>query len=525
MLSGRKRISKRPTTTEEWRKPLHVKTVPRINWRAARDLFSNEELIIFDKYSKYVREPAQCCQTRLTELHHEDAELLHEDITLLVQANYIRPLGEGETVIGHVRVFSVLEKSNSRRRVVCCPDEYNALLSDVGNIDLPHIDSTLDGDDFHALTADFSSFYIQFGLTNEEGRQFCFTHGEQVFALCTIATGQRQCPMLAQLVSTKIVRTAISNMMAGDIVAGTVYIDNIRLRGPREMVETVWLEVLHICSELNLHIEVESPWGNEYDFLGLSYDGPVARLMEKHVDKLRGCLHHIAECFQPEFTARQFLQLFGLLIHASRMLNIPCFTYFHVFKFLRRRGTLDIDSPIFLWRCLEAQLKHWLEATIRNQWRDLRQTCKERLPVVAVTDASETGWGVVVFYESQVHVSSGTFVFVEPIAVLEGRALLRALDLLARLGALRHRITFFVDNTNLAFAIKKKRSAMYALNVVVGQIIALSPTSQVRWLPSATNIADALSRLGTTAAASFGSDDIDANAVLDALDQVSISIC
>ena len=95
-----------------------------------------------------------------------DAELTAADMELLLREQYIRPLESDEVVRGRVRVFSVLEKEDSRRRVVTCPDEINRLLVHPGGIELPHIDQLMAGENFHAITADFPSFYIQLGLEN-----------------------------------------------------------------------------------------------------------------------------------------------------------------------------------------------------------------------------------------------------------------------------------------------------------------------------------------------------------------------
>ena len=307
-------------------------------------------------------------------------------------------------------------------------------------------------------------------------------------------------------------------------VHAMVYIDNIRLRGCKEDVAAAWEALKELCARVNLSIDVETHCASQYDFLGLEYKGHLARLTTKMCKKLRRWQSELETCFHPDFTGRQFLGLFGLLVHCSRITELSCAPFYHVFKLLRRRGAADIDAPFRLWPCLRNTPQQWLRVLLRRHWRDMRIKSKKSFRTIVVSDACPKGWGAICFVDGRCYMRAGTFDREENIAVLECRAFLSAIQLALEIGRSTDGITAFVDNTTLALAFRKGRCNMFGLNhmITTAKSMLHGLPLQVRWLPSAENIADALSRLCAHGDDNMALDDED---VLESLERVSISIC
>ena len=125
------------------------------------------------------------------------------------------------------------------------------------------------------------------------------------------------------------------------------------------------------------------------------------------------------------------------------------------------------------------------------------------------TDACPSGWGVVIFegasleitggsYDAQFITDCGQFSIVERIAILEARALQYGVDSLPFQNEPRS-IGIHIDNQELLFAWRKGRSKNFAINQVVQRILTrlsqMNYHPHLYWVPSAANIADALSRV------------------------------
>lgn len=127
--------SRRPVTVEQYNLPLHCKAVPMCN------------LSSIEKYIPQERQQAwgftkKCLFDKefiATKLQGQDwsqlveADLTMDDINLLLEREYIQ-LADAQP-LGFTRVFTVLEKQDSRRRLITVPDFLNTQVLHAGFVE------------------------------------------------------------------------------------------------------------------------------------------------------------------------------------------------------------------------------------------------------------------------------------------------------------------------------------------------------------------------------------------------------
>ena len=510
-LRGRQsQTTVKATTTIAFELPLHVKNVPRLCWDRLRSIMAPDENE-FDTLRQMVTDPVgytlahgmmQIPCGLVTE-----ALLSAHDMSSLLHHGYIRPLAESELILGTVRVFSVIEKQATRRRVIFCPDEWNDVLDMVPTMVLPrigHWDYDPLVQDNGAITGDFPAFYSQFPLTFDQGRQFVFSFGGQMFALCTIATGQRQCPALAQLVATAIVRHARMSVPGGSMVRCAAYIDNVKLSGPQPVVTAVWDAVVDTAQNVGSQIEREITWSRRHVFLGVDFDCFMQRLSlgPKLLEKLVALDMSFG-------TYRSFLRAFGILNFCNQIIRRKSGGsskgLYYVLKFLRRRHAAPLDAPASVWPSVVKHMQQWKEQLLALPYADIVSSHSADHHLEVYSDSSIPGWGVTIFDGATTWLESGTWADAENIQILEARAFLRSV--LAVLQYIEDnsiqgntRIDFFIDNTSVLGGFGKNRHRNFAIDGIIAQVNDLLARAGITewtlsYVSSAFNYADYPSRL------------------------------
>eukprot|EP00760_Papus_ankaliazontas_P003729 PhM_4_TR11644/c3_g1_i2/m.68015 len=127
-------------------------------------------------------------------------------------------------------LFPVPEFSKGRRRLIKHTRAYNDLFGKDSLLGIKMLSAKALPDTVHrgqhVVTLDFSAWYDQFRLAEEERPYHCFQFHGKWYRLCVLAMGQRQ--------AVDIAHTATQCLAAFDRPAGVfvdTYIDNLRFQG------------------------------------------------------------------------------------------------------------------------------------------------------------------------------------------------------------------------------------------------------------------------------------------------------
>jgi hypothetical protein len=123
-------------------------------------------------------------------------------------------------------------------------------------------------------------------------------------------------------------------------------------------------------------------------------------------------------------------------------------------------------------------------------------------PAVLYSDACLSGWGAVIFANGKINVYAGSFSIVEDIQVLEGRALLRAVQALPSGAAVDgfSELIIRIGNTSLRGSLVRGHHRNFVVNGLAAQILSLCSLKGYKviaweYVDSFNNLADAASRI------------------------------
>ena len=507
--------SSRPLLQTEWEAPAHLKSFGRTDWQLL-------DLLICEAWSHDNRKMAlwYWLKTAVTEPHLltaipppqfvEEAELTAIDIQRMLDLSYIEAFnGDLANIKSTVKVFSVMEKEGTRRRIIFHPQLINLFLADAGFlenlVELPSVDdqvavcSNFPG----GLCVDGTAFYTQFPVQPNVDANFVFAHLGTLYRNRSICTGQRQCVALAQLALCALIEIT---RRTHPEVHYTPYVDNVRFCGPNDNAKAAWKSFRMRAEEAHLEFEIQSEWATEYTFLGIHYQHtvPAISLGEKALKKLAAWQLRISGpgADWTSWTLQEAVGLFGILVWAGRVLDINAGPYYYFLKFLRRRGQCELSEDAHLWPCLHKILQHWL-AAVTSKHRLMGVSIRSAETVYVYSDASLKGRGAVIYFRNSIFISAGIFSRDEKIHILEARAWLASVEfVLKALGteiSSRVHVCFFIDNTSVIGAQARGYTKNYLLNTIVlrlrDRMTKLFGSFEVHYIKSALNHADYSSRV------------------------------
>jgi len=500
VMCGPPKIAKK-AAQDEWHLPLHVKDVSRLDFDKLMKLEMPPHISDNLRYLYEVCAYPSACGQLAPVTNLPEAEISAPDHEKLLIYKYVRHVEHPPTTIAStVRVFTTVESAGAglRRRTIFWPQHINDTLAFSGDPIFPKVPEQIEAVLSHegAILLDAPAFFTQFSLppTSED---FFFAFEENIYQLNTFATGQRQVPAFAQ----DILRTIAHNTFRSDDVPHHLYIDNVRILGNRERATALAKRFQEVALAVGLTFNITSDWSTQYVFLGIQYDH-VARTVTLSPKAKGKILTWLNSLQHTDWTLRNFSQLLGLLIWASRVLDAPLAQYYYVFKFFRRRAraAANLDDKMTVWPCLFPHLKRWLiqSTTVRI----LKNPSNRRITAWLYSDATPTGWGALLFYEGKVSVCSGPFSRPEHINVLECRALLYAVAMLATSPLATNpdvHVHIRIDNTTVVHSMANTRSTNFDINETVGRVLAaLAAVSyDIAYIKSKDNHSDGLSRLYT----------------------------
>ncbi|EPY37483.1 TcC31.12 [Angomonas deanei] len=497
----RAQVSRVASSEEEHSIPLQAVNVSALDFGSLRARMNRQTLQRLDSLMELLHTPGGDGGATVPgkRLHAGDAQKLCE-------AGILVPASELPTK-GWIQPFSVIEEKATglRRRFIAWPKDKN--LSDGYGADVPleHISKYMDPVLAPcASLLDLKASFYQVPVPETARHLFrCMMEDGTVYEFARIPMGYRASPEIMQLLTSVIagVPSVVQEQFrAPPSVKVEVWIDNIRITGSREDVQTWTESVISNAGEGGVTLGEVERLVTQYTFIGVhfNHDNHTVKLGEKTQRRLRE-----AVSFQ-DMTVRE-LEAFGSrAVYAASVLGITLFRFYFFFKFVRRVLSMLNHGYITLQDRLEWSKGKLFWAT------QLRDTLVANTPrvivayspeprVTLVSDASFQGWGAILFVENGPVYIAGSRWESTPneINSMEARALL--LGILSFLHHLPKHIRILIDNTSVLGAIRKGVSTSGALSYELQEVADVlnkrSIQAEYRYIKSENNPADAPSRL------------------------------
>ena len=495
------RSTRRPTIEQLNQLPLHVKSVPRISLEEVALLlaeFDDLTMIWNQAWDSLTDAQSIANILPLQMPPSPEADLSDDDINKLLLFDYIEET-ENSQVRASVRAFTTLEKADTRRRFLAVPDLLNEIQTEPGQISLPSIEEQLrDVALPFARCGDFAAYYASFSLPLHARPFYCFPFKGRWYRLKTISTGQRQCPALAQALSTALARKVL---LSFPDVRITIYIDNVRISSSSQVtLDAAWELFLQLAEKLGTKFETQGSTPAYLEFLGIEYDhlSSRVRVSQRGLDKLR--LKHVAD----SMTRREFFSLLGSLIWMSRVTKISLAQYYAVVKFLRRLAvstTEDtMDQQAQLWPSIIAPINEWRAVCLTNNWFDYKARVTKPTTFL-FSDASLHGWSATIFHGNELLIFFGPWLTLgNHINEYEALACRNAVIHLPRTTDEHHHLAMFIDNTSWHESLNNmfpRNFTMFAANYYIkGKVREKGySTWSSSWVNTLSMLADHFTRL------------------------------
>jgi hypothetical protein len=437
--------------------------------------------------------------------------LEEQDIDQLLNAGIISEIQPTNTayIKSWVKLFTLLEEQKRRRRVLMEPRDINRNTENLSDFGLrTHLPSLKDIEALvrrsqEIISVDYRCFYFQIGLHGEVPAYYGVKINSRNFVINRLPMGVTLAVCVAQHIST----------IAARHMPGThklIYIDNTFIGAQRD--EDFTEGIHNAAAKFNIEIGTYCR-AVQLDVLGVRVDcqTKTMKLGERFVERHTEFVDH----FQQNTTAPvvAFWRGVGVLLRTCTVLK---YSLAHTFFLLRRVRIIA--------RALQKHELRWSDNITYNEEgeeaREIATLCElfrqnKAVPIAEdysdepshnapkiFSDASMTGWGVVVVSDSHVHTYAGTW------TEEQSRLHIAELEAIAFSHALKYskgRYTeMMTDNAALYFAIRRGHSANRTLNEAV-LLWGAANTPKITLVPSAQNLADGASRgIDTTPSLSGG---------------------
>lgn len=367
-----------------------------------------------------------------------------------------------------------------------------------------------------AASLDFKKFYQQFELIVK--RFWAFIVEGRVFLLSTIPTGAVLPALFAQALSRTMLKLAIRKAGATHLVQSDSCIDNLRLCSDDvHALNAAWFELLQLCDNIGCTIgEMNPPPTSlqyEYVYLGMKFtfkdSVPAVQLADKSKLKLKRAIEGLTS--HREMLVADIQAIFGHTVWATIVTARSLGKLYHVLKFIRRISKLKQSDTRQVWPSI---IEAWTEELRQMSTASYTAPLIPNVIVTMFTDASESGWGVVIFNygEKPIRVFAGKWSSAESkehINMLELRALRIGARIMAHLKSEGEIIAIevFVDNTTARAWASRRRAPTWNANQLAQEFSAELKTADIQlrsidYVESARNFADAPSRTFSTEAQS-----------------------
>ena len=432
-----------------------------------------------------------------------------EDIRVMLKNGIIR---RSAAKFATAVAFSVAELAKGRRRFILWPKNFNNDFDYEPQVDLKTVATVIAEvqnwrhERLAARVFDAKAAFFQLRCPLEFQRHLVFSvHGE-MYEMTRMPMGATVTPEIQQRLSVSLAQWAVNEVPPelGSVIY-TVHIDNFRFLGSTEAVRMAGDKFIARCRKFNVTLNPEDLPG---DFLGIhfNYEDRSVALTSKFVNKLKAVQSSSESGVPRSMTISEFETLFGRLMFAAEVLQLPLYKWYYAIKFYRKfcskmsKERQPDDTPILLWKAAHEQLCEWFACAIQNV---------RRYPVdsdsnnggVLFTDASDAGFGMV-------FIRGGTVIargckwsesrfwrdeqFLPSINQRELFAVMEGAEWLISLGVQIKDIHLRIDNVAALSSIRKRRSNSFFLNKRLQQ--AGLRWASISYVSSEDNLADEPSR-------------------------------
>jgi hypothetical protein len=473
--------------------------------------------------------------------------LLRGDPEELLRSSFASPIAL-EDVRGQMDVFSVLEKENTRRRVIGWPRRWNKverrIYDDIaarhGRVLFASATTVRDRVVFpFARSLDIKKYFQCFFMPRAVAAFFAFPVADAFLVPATVPTGAVGPPLFSQVLAVSAALAAIRLSDSSQSVVSDVMIDNIRLcASDHDALLRTWFTLLDILHRLGITVG-DTVTQDDYAFLGMRFLhaasaserslGPIVSIAEKTALKLRRARAILVT--RSPIAAVDLQAIFGVCIFGSIVVGYELFRVYFVFKFMRKlvskiRRNADLARRAMVWPAIVDQWCAWIDALLQSSFTP-RPSPTTTWTVY--TDASDVGCGVVVFLQDRTLFWARAWSPAERLTFINERELL-AVRWLARL--LRQSpltaplldeaaVHLYIDNTAAAAWLRRRRGHSFIANAVTADVCTTLRFASINYIESARNVADAPSRAGTSAHWQLPSGPNGADGVLGPQDPTS----
>jgi hypothetical protein len=536
-------FAKRPTQVarqDDHTIPLHVQfpPVPFLSWMKADSivrLAANpvDERLWFETTSPYRDEHSATMMFERIDSHknfNTTSVLLEGDLRKLLDSSFaiqtsmtidrFEKLHNSKCSI--VKIFSTIEERNDslRRRVITWPQAMNEVeqqaMKNLNDQFMCHVQfhPALEVRDrgvrfAYSASLDFKKFYQQFELITKQF--FAFVIEGFVYLLSSIPTGAVFPPLFTQALSRSILSLAIRKSCTTALNESDCCIDNLRLVSNNlHALNASWHELLSICDFIGATIgDVHPPPStitSSYTYLGMLFSSvdeiPTVELAGKSKRKLISAAASISS--SSPMLVVDVLAIFGQTVWGAIVTGTPLGKFFHVLKFIRRINSKNLNDEVVIWNSI---VDSWKEILIDMTTMKFQRRSKADSTATVYTDASESGWGVVVldYGTRPIRIFAGPWTKTEQresINMLELRAMRIALRIVNDLKPSTEVIdvAFRIDNTSARSWASKARAKQFSANKLALEVndelkqFNINAVS-IDYVKSHQNIADAPSRI------------------------------
>ena len=518
-VTRRAHQSRLPATEEERRAPLHVSSVAEMDVEALRARMTATVRRRFDEVWRLTfpdAPPPGTSTPSPSEGRSRPSHLQHKHAELLVENGVAGPAsGPGPSLCVP---FTVMEEKPSglRQRFILWTKQANDNLEEsyAAHVPLGHISGYLDAVFAECGSArDFKCGFYQIPIPAPARRFFRFAdESGDWYELLRLPMGHCCAPELMHTLAAVVgghrdyVR---QEFCTAPEVGVDVWIDNVRLTGPRTSVEEATRQMDKVAAACAATWKPSDSvdTATVYEFLGVAFDhaaqtvSPSDRLMAKldSVDWQR-------------VTAGELESLGGRLLHASAISGVSPGRFWFGIKFLRRvtnflnRAVLRPPDPVRIPPSVCRELRQWCVCVGVARVPPHRRVIQSTPPsFTCFVDASLKGWGGVLIdsFTQEMQVIGDSWTAAESqlhINILEAMALNKTVRALPR-SVCGGAVEIWVDNTTVAAVVRKRLCA--ACNLInksvleaVEYLTALQVLSfSVGYVHTSANPADLPSRI------------------------------
>ena len=403
--------------------PLHAKAVWLINMevmagfalavdRPLREEWAQRKPWLDNADGRYAPVERHCSEHWDDEWPRPIADVTKVQFDKFKEVGFVRKV-HPHNVKARCRIFLNPEyaTSGNRLRGITHTYDFNNTFDSVGYLRLMTLGDTISSvwDGEISCCLDQSSFFSQFGMSEDVQMHLCFMYEGEWYAWTRLPMGTRPACHVAQ--TTLDILAAESRKM----VTVRTYIDNTKFSGNErvvlhEAVLTFILRCHKAKSKINgipytedgelpptpiLNEWISQAIGSKGEFLGveLDHENKTVALSKKSVGKATKVRD---ACLNSKYTARQFSAALSLLMYTHQVLGYHIAEFDVALQFWRNvhvemqnedRWDHLIEIPMECRR----QLHKWANLAIQNKPRPVPRE-KEAPSAYLITDASAKGW-------------------------------------------------------------------------------------------------------------------------------------